>query len=258
MPDLPTFVRYLSIAGPIAAGVLLLRLWSEGLIRRYRWFAFYLSWLLLELAVSLSVNRQTSPYFIVFVVVDSVIWIAQTMIVLELFSLVMQHYPGIRRSGRRFIRIASVAAVAGAFVLSLVASNTVPSDYVAITRYLLISRVIASTLLVFLFLILGFLLYFPVQLSRNVVLYAIGYSIYFTSRALTRIAGSLGPSLLDVLSAISMSVVLACLLMWILLLNRKGEHVELTVGHRWSPEQAGAAVRHLNSLNATLLKVGRK
>lgn len=259
MPNPQAIVQVLSVAEPVAAGLLLLRLWSEGLVQRYRYFAFYLVWMLCEGVAMWTANRNRPSYFIVYLVIDSVIWIAQTLIVLELFSLVLKNYPGVARSGRRFIVIACCGALVGAFSLAVLSTDTATYQSQAIAQYLLISRVIAFALLVFLLLILGFLFYFPIPLSRNVVVYAIGYCVYFTSRALTRLAGSLmGPELLETLSIVAMGVVVVCLLVFTLLLNRHGERVDVTVGHRWSPEQAHIAVSQLNTLNASLLKASRK
>lgn len=251
--------RFIYFASPIAAGILLLRLWREDLIRRYRYFAFYLSWLVLEAVVPLIVSRNSDAYFLTYVAVETVAWAAQFLVILELFSLVVNQYPGIVRSGRRFIWFAFGLAVLGSIILGAVQQAPQDGQFPILQHYLFVSRAVAFTLLLFLLLILAFLLYFPIQLSRNVVSYTIGYSIYFASRALTRLAGNLlGPDQLLVLSLISVCVVLACLVFWILFLTRAGEHLDVTVGHRWNAADAGVLVSHLNSINATLLKAGRK
>jgi hypothetical protein len=122
-----------------------------------------------------------------------------------------------------------------------------------------VSRVIASTVLVFFFLLLVFLFWFPIALSRNVVIYTIGFSIYFGSRALIRFASNLaGPGNLVFFSCLSQSVFLVCLLFWIFALLRKGESVDVTLGHRWQPSERAVLMQQLESINAVLLRTARK
>jgi hypothetical protein len=251
--------RFVYFAGPIAAGLLLARLWRENLLGRYRCFGFYLLWLLVEVFVALGVDRRSGSYFPIYAGFETITWIAQFLVILELFSLVVNQYPGIARTGRKFIWFAFGLAVAASLVLSAVQQGPADQQFPILQQYLLVSRVVAFTLLIFLLLILAFLFYFPVQLSRNVVFYTVGYSIYFGARALTRLAGILlGPDQLLILSIISMCVVLACLTFWILFLNRAGEHTAVSVAHQWTPDQARVLVDHLDSINATLLKAGRE
>jgi asparagine N-glycosylation enzyme membrane subunit Stt3 len=251
--------RLLSYAGPIAAGGLLVRLWTQGLTRRYPFFAFYLLCLIAEVGVLFTFTRGTERYFWAYVTVESVLWVAQILVVLELFSHVLQQYPGIASSGRQFIWIAFAAAVVISLVFGLVQAQSRPTDSYILQQYLILARVVAFTILAFLLLILGFLFWFPVQLSRNIVLYAIGYSVYFASRAFTRLAGNLfGVENVLLLSTISLGVILSCLVFWMAYLTRRGEQVDVTVGHRWKPEESEMLVRQLDSINATLLKAGRK
>lgn len=256
---LPELERVLSYAGPVAAGILLLNLWRHGLLSRYRYFSFYLFLLLSEVVVVLSMRRDTSRYFEVYAAYESVVWVAHILIVRELFSLVVDRYPGIARSARAFIWVAFGAAILVSTAFAVFHPGSGAGPYVVIQKYMLVSRVVAFTVLGFLFLLLGFLLYFPVSLSRNVVSYAIGYSVYFSSRALTRLLGNLvDQENLRILSVVSLTVVSACLIFWIVFLNRRGEEVDMTVGHRWSDEQAKSLAGHLNSINTVLLKAGRK
>jgi hypothetical protein len=257
--SLPEIERLLSFAGPVAAGVLILSLWRHGLLRRYRFFAFYLSLLVLEVVVLLSISKYNTHYFEVYVGTESVMWVAQILVITELFSLVVNPYPGIARTARTFIWIAFGAAFLLSTAFAVLSPSAAPGDFPTIQRYLFVSRVISFTVLAFLFLLLAFLLYFPISLSRNVVSYACGYVLYFASRALTRLIGNLVEArYFEVLSVVSLLVVLGCLIFWILFLNRRGEDLDVTLGHRWSPAAAKSLTGQLDAINSMLLRTGRK
>ncbi|HMZ49972.1 MAG TPA: hypothetical protein PLP28_13405, partial [Flavobacteriales bacterium] len=87
--------RQRSITTMILAGALLFRLWFEGLLSRYRFFAFYLFVLVAEVAVLLGVRHGSNRYAKVYVTVESALWVLQILMILEMFALVLRGYPGI-------------------------------------------------------------------------------------------------------------------------------------------------------------------
>ncbi len=250
--------RLLSFAGSIAAGLLLLRIASEGLIRRYRYFAFYLACLLGEAVVLATVPPCTDSYFYAFVIVDVLQVCAQVVIIVELYSRVVADYPGIARVARQVLRFAFAAAA----VISVgFAAVTLPADadmLASLGHYLIFSRVMAFTVLTFFFILLAFLLWFPVRLTRNLTAYAFGLSVYFATRGVERFAGNAAVESGVVYSNVALLVILGCLIFWIVLLNRRGETVSVTVGHPWRPEEGRALIHRLESLNATLVRASRK
>jgi hypothetical protein len=256
---LPELERILSYAQPAVAAALLVRLGAEGLLSRYKFFAFFLVCLLSELVVVIAVRRNTDVYFWAYLGTESILWFAQVLIIVELFSLVLASYGGIARTGRRFIWFAFGVALAVSVWFAIVAPESTPGIFPALARYMVVSRVIAFTLLFFLALLLAFVFWYPVPLARNVLIYAAGYCVYFAARALTRLAENLlGTQQIQLFSTLSMVIAFGCLASWLALLTRRGEMQDMTVGHRWSPAEGELLVRQLESINATLLKVGRK
>ena len=254
--------RFLAYTEPVAAAILLMRLFQTHLASRYRAFTLYLTCIVAEILVLMSVQqRDTTFYFYVYVAVESVLSLTQILVIAELFSLVTATYPGIARSGRRILWAALAIAVAvSVLVLNFGVEHQRASGYFRLLgEYLVIARLIAFTLLLFLALTLVVLFWFPIPLSRNVTMYVIGYSVYFTCRALTRLAGTLlGEGTVVVLSAISLSIALCCVVFWIAVLSKEGEYVSITVGHRWEPGEGEALVRQLESINKALLRSARK
>jgi hypothetical protein len=53
-----------------------------------------------------------------------------------------------------------------------------------------------------------------------------------------------------------MGIFVACTLVWLVLLNEKGEEVRVSVPH-FGPEQEQRILSQLEALNSTLLKVSR-
>lgn len=251
--------RWLSYAEPVAAAILLARLWAEGLLQRYRFFTAYLFCLLAELPLSHLAPQSSGRYFRVYVIVESALWFFQICVITELFSLVLKDYPAIRRTGRRFIGVAFALAVLASLGFAAANHEAGPGQFPVLEQYLLSARVVAFTILAFLICLLLFVVWFPVSLRRNVVVYAFGFAVYFGSRAITRLAGNLmGPDEFLALSVISLSIVLGCLLLWVLLLTRRGEVLDVTMGHRWDPRNGPALVRQLETINEALLRTARK
>lgn len=252
----------LSYSGSILAGVLLLRLWFEGLLSRYRFFGFYLFILVGEAAVLLGVRQGSNRYARVYVTVESALWVVQILMILEMFTLVLRGFPGIASYGRKFIVVALVLAFLISFGFSALNPPASPAtEMELLSRYLLISRVISFTILAFFALLLVFLFWFPIPLSRNVVIYTIGFSVYFASRPIMRLAANLTGASLPVIFLYSIAseiIVAACLLFWIVFLTRKGEATDVTVGHRWKPGETEALIGQLESINAVLLRTARK
>jgi hypothetical protein len=252
--------RLLSYAEPVAAVVLLVRLVHAHLAFRYRAFTLYLVWIAAEIVVMMMVPRDTNYYFHVYATAEAVLYITQILVVAELFSLVTEGYPGIARSGRRFLWMALAIAVGVSLVaLGFDAGQQTATGPYSLLRYLFIARFVSITLLLFLGLTLAVLFWFPIPLSRNAILYVIGYSVYFACRAMTRLAGTLlGANTVAVLSTISLAIALACLIFWTVLLSKRGESISVTVGHRWEPGQGEALVQQLESINQALLRTARK
>ncbi|MBS1875957.1 MAG: hypothetical protein JSU00_22280 [Acidobacteria bacterium] len=251
--------QILSYIGPMLAAVLLFRLWAEGLIERYRFFALYLFCLAAELAVVLAVRQGSNRYLRYFIGVESVLWVVQILMIIEMFALIFHRFPGISRYWRKFMIVAFLIAIAASVGFALLNPQSGTGQYPLMERYLLISRVISFTILFFFGLLLVFLFWFPIPLSRNVVAYTIGFSVYFGSRPLMRLAGNLlGSELWPLFSCISELIVVMCLTFWSVYLTRRGESVDVTVGHRWQPDDGAVLIQQLQSINTVLLRTARK
>ena len=116
-------------------------------------------------------------------------------------------------------------------------------------------RGIDFSLAIFILLIMLFLAFFPVPLSRNVKVHAALYSAYFLSSTLVLLLRStLGLYLKDQVDLLLMAASCGCIFGWIFLLSPEGEQVR-SGSPPARPGEEARLLGHLDSLNRILLKV---
>src|SRR5262249_47730196 len=125
--------------------------------------------------------------------------------------------------------------------------------------YSLTERGVATSLAVFLLLLLLMVTWFAVPLSRNLLTHCCIYTIYFSANNLVFLYRHLGGVDAAYLSSVSkMSVGLICLLCWFLGLSESGDERIASLRLGRSPLQGQRLLGQLESLNSTLLRVARK
>src|ERR1700722_5380667 len=86
-----------------AHGVLLWRLWSQKLARVYLFLAIYLIGDALQGLALFSIKWRTTLYGWIYLSSTPVLWILAYLIVLELYRLIFEDYPGISSVGRKAV-----------------------------------------------------------------------------------------------------------------------------------------------------------
>ena len=120
-------------------------------------------------------------------------------------------------------------------------------------------RPILSSLLIFVLLITGFLVYYPVPIGRNAMVYLIGYAAYFVGEAASIFfLNNLGYYSNRWLSNLTMGFFVICLMFWLFGLNPQGEEKNVVVGHQWNPADDQRLLAQLEAINASLSRSGRK
>jgi hypothetical protein len=115
-----------------------------------------------------------------------------------------------------------------------------------------------TSLLVFILLITAFLVYYPVPLGRNVLVYLVGYAVYFVTNATTIFIRNLGHYWSRPISDVHMLVYFTCLVFWLFALSRSGETKSVVVGHQWNQSDEGRLLAQLEAINTSLLRSGKK
>jgi hypothetical protein len=203
------------------------------------------------------------------------IWITST-VVTAAFSLwlvyalarsVLAELPGIFRFSRILLNVAFPLAM-------LIAFSTARSEYGVshgesldnrvdrLLVYLSIGdRAIAMASVITLIAILGFILWFPVKMSKNLAVFSVGFVVYFASRTgieLLRIYGVNGSKATVILSTCGSVVLVLCFLYWIVFIDPKGQTAQVRIGHGWRLAEQKKLIDQLEALNVVLMRSSQR
>jgi hypothetical protein len=254
MHQLPIEQQILLVAEIAALGILCVRMCVAGLHKVYAYFFSYLVLELLQSLIPVLAPLGSRVYRDLYFASQALILAFYSLVVLELYSKVLSDLAGIAGVARRFIKITLALAIVIAFLLlGLVKPKATLTGYLFSFEW-----TIMSSLVVFVLLVSLFLVYYPIPLGRNVIVYLMGYSVYFLTHATTSLMYDLGFRLDRLLSSIGMAVSLACLIFWFIALGRQGESKRVVVGHQWNPADEQKLRTQLDAINASLLRAGGK
>jgi hypothetical protein len=254
MPQLPIEQQILLILEMAALLTLCVRMWASGLHRVYANFFRFLVLELLQGLIPWFVPLESHLYRDLFVLSDGLIVAFDALVVLELYSVILGGLQGIANVARRYIKITLVLAI----FISLLPLSIEKTPNTATGYLFIFERPVLSSLIVFVLLICGFLVYYPVPLGRNVIVYLAGYAVYFTMMATTAFFQNMGYFWNREKSNLDMGVAVACQVFWLLALSRQGESKRVVVGHQWKPGDEQRLLAQLEAINASLLRSGRK
>src|SRR5215510_13183368 len=95
---LTLFLQIATVAGLLLTA---LRLYLSGIYRRYRFFFSYLIFAAAQLASALLIhNPRSNLYAYFFLLTEPVLWVFYVLVVLELYSLVLEQHRGLFTAGR--------------------------------------------------------------------------------------------------------------------------------------------------------------
>jgi hypothetical protein len=244
----------------IAAGTasLSIRLFAIGLYRRYRIFFFYMIFATVQLGVLASIGEDNGAYQKVWVLTEPLEWLFYVLVVLEIYALVLQDYRGLATVGRWALITAVVVALLASGI-SLMAPSHLTRQGTLMRYYYVAERAVYFSLVVFLLSILGFLMQYPITLSRNVIVHSMVFSVYFLGNTFLYLMLSMRgfESIVAVTNALSL-ITLAAVGAWLLMLNPAGELRKVSLRPQWMPGREEELVSQLNHLNAALLRATRK
>jgi hypothetical protein len=251
---------YLELLLAISCGAASLKLLATGLFRRYKCLSAYLVFYFLYTIGLLIIGDVRSPLYMKYwVISEPFLWLFYVLTILELYSLVLEKHQGLYTLGKWFLYTGLSVSVLISLLTLLPHLEFGRIQRSGILSYFYpIERGLDFSLLVFLLFIMILLTRYPVPLSRNVIIHSITYSAFFFSNALAMFARVIfGLTLSRTVSTFALGVSTACSLIWFFLLTPGGEHTQVRVP--WiSPQHEGQILSHLDSLNATMLKISQK
>jgi hypothetical protein len=243
---------------------LIVRLLVLRLHRVYRIFCLLLvSELLGTLIASLKLlaDEWLPDYRIIWIVADSVIWICTLWTVYALLDAVLTNLPGILDFSQKLLNWAFISAGILALLTarseySVLGVAALPDPIArAVGVFFVLDRVLSTVALLVLVSILGFLLWFPVQVSKNLVIFSTGFLVYFAAKsALILTSNVWSHESLRLVSNLMMFISGACFAYWALFISHQGETVPVRIGHSWQPREQERLIGQLEAINAALLR----
>jgi hypothetical protein len=160
-------------------GVLLWRLWSQKLLRSYLFFSVFLLAEVLQDVVLLPMRSPSTRYSWTYVISTPVIWLLAYFVVLELYRLIFEDYPGIASVSRKAVTWCMALAVVVSFLYAVPDLRSTTGPFPILRIYYILERSMVLALLLFLVLVQLFLIRYRLRLSSNRTAYATGYALYF-------------------------------------------------------------------------------
>jgi hypothetical protein len=256
VPSIETVLWLLNILG---YAILLVRLVVSRLHTTYRFFFLYVGFRLARALALASLDRGTNAYGWTYVATEPVVWVLYVLVILELFTVVLRDYQGIQTLSRRLLAVALAISAAVALATLLPEIGNPAERYPILRTVLVAQRVVMSSLVVFFAILTFFLVWYPVPLCRNVVVYCVGYCVYFISATMGLFVRNIaGEAVTRATSTVLQGFAAACLFAWILLLNARGEAKRQTVRRPIAAEDEDRLVGQLEAINRGLLRSVRK
>jgi len=245
--------RILDLLIPVGTAILSVRLFAGGLHRRYRVFSLYLIFATLHLGVLASLKQSSDLYQQVWVLTEPLDWLFYVLVVVEIYALVLEDYQGLSTVGR-WALITAVAVALLASGISLMAPSQFSQSQL-MRYYYVAERAVYFSLVVFLITILGFLMQYPIVLSRNIIVHSMVFSVYFLGETVLYLLLSMrGYDSLSAVTYALSTITLAAVGAWLVMLNPAGEFRKVSLRPHWMPGKEEELVSQLSHLNAVLLR----
>jgi hypothetical protein len=243
---------YLNIA---AALFLLVRLYSQQLVKIYPALFTYLAADALQQIVALTFRRSRTIYAEIYFVGQALKVALAIWVVLELYQLALAQQPALAKFGRRTLDYLFCFAVLIGLVNFLLEIGANPGKMKYPTAFTRLESTVALITLVVLVLIAVFLLWFPVRASRNVALSLGAFVFYSFQRWSGLLLTTFWPLRTHELSIAMLTASFICLAVWGMALRRRGEVTTVITGHRWNPKEAERLTLQLDAINSRLVRL---
>jgi hypothetical protein len=234
------------------------KLLKTGLFRYYPWFTAYFAYRIPLTACLFFLSIRSNAYRYVWIASALLSCIFYVLTLRELYSLVLAKHRGLYTLGKWALYLA-VAVSVTASVLSLPKFPAALPTLSKIGTYVgACDRGVMLSVAIFLIAMLFLLSQYVAVLSRNVVVHAGLFATYFfssTMYSLLRVVFRF--ELPAVYDTALMAVSAGCVWSWFFLLSPAGEKTREVLPHV-TVEHEGRILAHLDSMNDTLLRAGKK
>jgi len=174
--------------------------------------------------------------------------------VLELYGKVLRNLSGLASTARRVIPVIVTASVIGS--ASLLSFEGRPAKY--LEWFYRVDRTVITSMVLFVLMITAFMVWFPIRVSRNTVVYSVGYAAYLVPKGASLFLLNSGHVAGWLSGTVGMAMSALCLLFWAVALHRAGETAVVSPGRLFHPREEGRLLTQLEAINQTLLRAAQK
>jgi len=248
--------------------LLAIRLLSLGLHRIYRIFCIFLIFEVLTSALAFWIQLGRPKgwnYKVAWLVFTPVDWVLYILLVYALLNALLAKFPGVLSFSRKVLHFSFLTgAVIGIVTarpefLSYERMRHVQSLDRILAAVAVADRVVSMTAFLALGATLIFILWFPVQMPRNLAVFCVGLVAFFAARTSMWILYSFGPHInIDPFNTVVQFILAACCLYWLICISKAGEQVPTRIGHSWNAAEQQRLLAQLEAMNATLLRAARR
>src|SRR5579859_1472419 len=223
------------------------RIWRLGLHRKYAYFFTYLLLALIQSAILTAIPYGTTIYGYAWLATEAPIVCFYALIAVECYTKIFSSLPGIKSLSRRYIKLSLAAALLCAVLL--LGFEKTPTRVFA--YFLTFESSVVLSVVVFVLLITAYLVYYPVPLTRNVIVYSVGYAVYFLTKAAALFIRNIGSQWNRPVNTLLIAVSTGCLIFWLFALTRRGETQRMVIGHKWDSGDEERLLSQLQAINAS-------
>jgi len=253
--QLDLVLRVISVLGSILVA---LKLYRTGLHTRYPVLFWFFLFRIPNSIWPFFLPTSSKLYFYFWIYTGPVALLFYVLMAAELYKAVFARYKGLSTVGRwgMYASVAiSVTISALTFIPEFTPSTASHSKYVYYN--LAFERGVDTALALFVILLLCFVSFLPLRLSRNVRVHALVFSIFFLSNTFVLLMQMLfNATFKGPFNTAVSCVTTASVIAWLTLLSKSGEEARQPVAAT-SPEHESRLLAHLDALNSALLRSSR-
>jgi hypothetical protein len=234
----------------------------------YRVFCYFLIFDLISSGIAfveLGAFNANVAYRITWIGMRVVAWILSLWMVYALLDAVLANFRGIFKLSRKMLNATLLVALVVALftaepeysVGGLAGSSHMMGR--ALGLALVLERVVCSAALLALVAILGFILWFPVKLPRNLVVFSIGFVAYFAiNTGLLLIESFVSHTISQNIGNALTLLLSLCYAYMAFSITAEGETRYVSVGHGWSVGEQKRLLQQLEDMNKALIRAAAR
>lgn len=255
MPQFEDLVWYF---GLFLMAAVLGRLYVLGLVRRYPALACCMGLQILRAIPHLTLNVNTNAYALTYMITVPLVLLSYIWVAIEIHGLAFRDYRGLSVVSRRvMLGLLGVSATV-AILVHLGKLDAAGERFQVLRAVILVESAVSMTLLIFLISIAAFLIWYPADIRRNLLVYSFSFSFYVAAQCATLFLRNSNPSEMTRIASIArLSLEDLSILAIAAAFSRAGEHDQRPAMANLTTEHGRRLLAQLSDLS-TALENGRR